>query len=662
MSKDKNLPGKDGNLTEEILRQGGKSEEEVRRTGTLDRAEDEYEAALPPQYRTVNSPVHRAFWGKESLSMFGVQPIPAANDQTVNAMRSALAMVQGHTGANPPTIYGDDNRVPESVLAGLGPTGYWGLRGPVEFGGTGSSDLEFMRFLTEMCAKGDPSVAGLASVHQCIGAVDPIMTFGNDEQKKRFLPRLLTGQKLSCFMLTEPNAGSDLTAVRTTATEDGDDFLINGEKLFITNLREGRIAGLVARTADGKLNVFILELPEQQTPEFQLKPYGIWAVPHLWNQGAVFTNFRVPKANMIKVQNPATGEWETGKGLLIAYHGLNRGRVAIAALAGGLNRRVMSSMMPWGEHRHTYGQKINKRVVVKRRFTRLAALILMCDALRDWCSSLLDAGYRGELECVIAKIMGSEATKEVAIELGLRTHGGRSFRKGHIIGDNFAEFFASLIYEGENEMLAMAFVKSLLKFVGEEYMGTLMKTLASQGVDMNKLQKMKASELVKLLKPKAFAGLLRHGVPIGIWAAGNELKRNALTDQASVHPSLRKHVAFASKEMASVAKSTYRTMLSYGVKLADAQDVMIDEISMPAQELVTMLVVCQHASKKGDELSLMLADVYCQDLIRKHTGAKKTTAYRRTVNKAAEMILEGKFEEINGVPAPALIAPYENLK
>jgi alkylation response protein AidB-like acyl-CoA dehydrogenase len=662
MSNDKKPMG-DGNLTEDILRQGGATEDEVKRTGTIDRADDDVEAALPPAYRTENSPVHKAFWQKESATRFGTLPPSAEKphgDAALATLNKAIAIATKHHEAG--TIYGEDNRVPENVLADLGPTGYWGLRGPVEFGGKAVSDVEFMRILTEMTAKGDPSVAGLASVHQCIGAVDPIMTFGNDEQKAEFLPRLLSGQKLSCFMLTEPNAGSDLTAVRTSATEDGDDYLINGEKLFITNLREGRIASVVARTADGKLNVFVCELPEEQNDAFRLKPYGIWAVPHCWNQGVQFTNFRVPKKNLIKVENPATGEWESGKGLHIAYHGLNRGRVAIAALAGGLNRRILASMMPWGEFRHTYGKKINDRKVVQRRYTRAAALIQLDDALRDWCSSLLDNGYRGELECVVAKVLGSESTKEMAIELGLRTHGGRSFRKGHIIGDNFAEFFASLIYEGENEILLLSFVKSLLKYMGEKYMGAMMGKLAKQGINMAKLQKFEGKELAKLLKPGSLAAVAAHAPSIAAWAAGNELKRNGLTDTDQVHPSLQHHIDFVSRKLAEVSRSTYRMMIQYGVKLADHQDLMIDEIGMPAVKLISMLVMCSHAATKGDQLSLMLADIYCAD-VRREMGWSigKSKAYRKKVTKAAELILAGKFTAVEGVPAPGIIAKYENI-
>src|SRR5205814_4150080 len=132
--------------------------------------------------------------------------------------------------------------------------------------------------------------------------------------------------------------------------------------------------------------------------------------------------FRVPRANLL---TPPLGD-----GLTIAYHGLNLGRIALCAAAAGSLRVLLANLLPWAGFRRTYGQAINTRELVKRRLARLAALTAGADALVAWGSWLIDEGYRGELECVIAKIFGSEALKEAAIELFMKTHGGRSFLKG----------------------------------------------------------------------------------------------------------------------------------------------------------------------------------------------------------------------------------------
>src|SRR5205085_4448777 len=141
-------------------------------------------------------------------------------------------------------------------------------------------------------------------------------TFGNAEQKARFLPRLASGQALSGFALTEPGAGSDLTALRTTATPVGDDFEINGEKLFITNAIPGRTVGLVV-LLEGKPAVLIADLPPEENEHFRLKTYGLWALKQAHNNGLLFNKLRVPRANLLKPKQ--------GDGLTIAYHGLNLG-------------------------------------------------------------------------------------------------------------------------------------------------------------------------------------------------------------------------------------------------------------------------------------------------------------------------------------------------
>src|SRR6185295_9590887 len=240
--------------------------------------------------------------------------------------------------------------------------------------------------------------------------------------KQRFLPSLADGSRLSAFALTEPGAGSDLTALKTTARLECDQYVVNGEKLFITNIVPGRTIGLVC-LIEGKPAVLIVELPSQENEHFQLRKYGLWALKQTYNRGIIFRNFRVPAANLL---TPPRGD-----GLTIAYHGLNLGRVALCAAASGMMRVMMASIIPWANFRRTYGAPIATRELVRRRLAELAGLIVAADALVAWCAGLIDRGYRGEMECVVAKIFGSEAQKHAAIEYFMKTHGGRSFLHGH---------------------------------------------------------------------------------------------------------------------------------------------------------------------------------------------------------------------------------------
>ena len=229
-------------FAETALTLGGKSADEARRTGAIDTADDQVEALFAPQYQTTNSPAHRAVWDRGvPVDLFLSTP-PKTPPDVQKVMDDSVAVLQRHVAAG--KLHNDEGKIAEPLLAELGSAGYWGLLVGKEFGGAGAPFSSFAPFLTRM-ALVDPTVAGLASVHGCIGAVDPVRTFGNAEQKERFLPGLANGSRLSAFALTEPCAGSDLTALRTTARLDGDDYIVNGEKLFITNIVPGRTIGLV---------------------------------------------------------------------------------------------------------------------------------------------------------------------------------------------------------------------------------------------------------------------------------------------------------------------------------------------------------------------------------------------------------------------------------
>ena len=224
-------------FAETALKLGGKSADEARRTGAIDTADDQVERLFARQYQTVNSPAHRAVWDRGvPAELFASTPVETpAEVQAV--MDASIEVVRRHRDGG--TLHNAEGKIADAALAELGDAGYWGLLVDREYGGKATPFSSFAPFLTRM-ATVDPTVAGLASVHGCIGAVDPVRTFGNEEQKQRFLPGLASGERLSAFALTEPGAGSDLTALKTRAVCDGDDYVVNGEKLFITNVVPGR--------------------------------------------------------------------------------------------------------------------------------------------------------------------------------------------------------------------------------------------------------------------------------------------------------------------------------------------------------------------------------------------------------------------------------------
>ncbi len=627
-------------FAETALRLGGKSEDEARRTGAVDRADEQVEKLFQPQYQTANSPIHKAVWdGRVPLDLFNPPPLPttAPCDKVMN---DSLEVVRRHREAG--TLLGENGKVAIPVLQELGRVGYWGLLIKQEYGGSDAPFQRFTNFLTRMATQ-DAMIAGLASIHGCIGAVDPVRTFGTPEQKQRFLPKLASGERLSGFALTEPAAGSDLTALRTTAMLDGNDYVVNGEKLFITNVIPGRTAAVVV-LIDKKPAVLIVDLPDRETEEFQIVPYGLYALRQAHNNGIRFKNFRVPKDNLLK---PSIGD-----GLTIAYHGLNLGRLSLCANASGCMRTMLANMLPWAEFRYTYGQPIARRELVKRRISRLAALIVGADALTAWGSWLIDQGYRGEMECIIAKIFGSEAQKEAAVELFMKTHGGRSFLKGHILGDNLYDFLAPCIYEGEGEVLGMAFFKSLVKEHGKQYFEPIGKRLLDKGIDpkrFNPINPLHAWALRKELC--SYAG----------WRTKQMFVGRDRQSVASMDRRLQDHVDFALRTFGQLRLEISATMVKHQVKLADRQ-CRIAELSQRVQDVVVTLVTAMWAHQRKNEATTQAADILCQDLRRKLTGTRPSDAYFNQVSQLADTILAGGFEEIAGVPREEILQKYENKK
>lgn len=622
-------------FAETAMRLSGKSEDEARRIGAVDKADEQVEDLFAPKFQTANSPVHKAVWdGKTPIELFQAAPV-AGTAACETVMQNSLDVVKRHKAAG--TLHDAKGKLSEAVFQDLAQVGYWGLLIDPAYGGTGAPFVRFAPFLTRM-AMVDSMTAGLASVHGCIGAVDPVRTFGNEEQKRYFLPKLASGASLSAFALTEPGAGSDLTALKTTATDRGEELEINGDKLFITNAVPGRTIGLVCLLG-GKPAVVIAELPPHENEQFQIVKYDLYALRAGYNQGLRFRGFRVPKKNLLQPKR--------GDGLTIAYHGLNLGRIALCATASGTMRVMLANMLPWAGYRKTYGQAIKTRELVKRRIARLAGLITAADALVAWCSTLIDEGYRGEMECIVAKIFGSESLKEAAIELFMKTHGGRSFLKGHMLGDNIHDFLAPCIYEGEGEMLGMAFFKSLVKEHGKQFFEPIGKALQTHGIkNFNPANPLHSWKLRNEMA--AYAK----------WSLGRRLIPADRQNVPGMDDRLKGHVSNALDQFQRFAGEISGAMVKHQLKLADRQCRMA-ELSQRVQNNVISLVTALFAHQKRNPVTTAAADLLCQDLERSLSGRRPSDGYFKQMSQLADQILDGGYEAIAGVKPDEILMQYE---
>lgn len=622
-------------FAETALRMGGKSELEARTTGAIDRADEHVEALFASRYQTVNSPIHRLVWNR-TADLDGFLPAPAvASTECEAAMSASLECVRQHRSSN--TLLDAQGKLAPAVLSELGACGYWGLLVDPQFGGKGAPFARFATFLTEM-ATIDATVAGLGSVHGCIGAIDPIRSFGSNGQKQRHLPKLARGERLSGFALTEPCAGSDLTALRTTARLDGDAYVIDGEKLFITNAICGRTIGLVC-LIDERPAVLIVDLPDAEDDTFELVNYGLYALRRTHNNGLRFRGLRVPEENLLVPPH--------GDGLTIAYHGLNLGRVALCATSAGNMRVMLAGMLPWTRFRRTYGAPIAARELVRRRIGRLAGMIVAADALVAWCAWLLDQGYRGELECTIAKILGSEFQKEAAIDLCMKTHGGRAFLHGHLFGDNVHDYLAPCIYEGEGEMLGMAFFKSLIKEHGRTYFEPVGRALHASGIRQP-----------NLLNP-SHLWAMRGAAPYLQWWLKVRLAAGLAPAWPSMPRELHVHAAFAFDALQHAPRELSGAMLKHMMKLPDRQ-CRIAELSDRVQRMVVVLVTSLHAAQSNDELIRVAADCFCDEMVQKLTGRRPSDGYFRKVTRLGEAIAERGLSAVGNIEPSEILMPYAN--
>ena len=214
-------------------------------------------------------------------------------------------------------------------------------------------------------------------------------------------------------------------------------------------------------------------------------------------------------------------------------------------------------------------------------------LIVGCDALVAWCAGLIDQGYRGELECIIAKIFGSEAQKEAAIELFMKTHGGRSFLHGHIFGDNVHEYLAPCIYEGEGEMLGMAFFKSLVKQHGKTYFEPIGKALAAAGI-----------QKPNPLNPAHAWALKGVALPYVKWVTAQTTHAASRGRSCRDMPkNLREHAEFAAERLQRSPLEIAGTMSKLQLKLADRQCRMA-ELSQRCKTLITILCTSLYARRQ----------------------------------------------------------------
>ena len=354
---------------------------------------------------------------------------------------------------------------PAQIVAGMKQLGLFGLTIPEEYGGLEESLLTYALVVEEI-ARGWMSVSGIINTHFIVAHM--IAQYGTGEQKDYFLPRMAAGEVRAAFSMSEPGVGSDVSAIRTSAVRDGDDYVINGQKMWLTNGGTSNLVAVLCRTDEGhdaphrNMTTFLIE----KEPGFGANP----TVPGLTVPGKIekmgYKGVDTTELILQDVRIPASRVLggNTGRGFYQMMDGVEVGRVNVAARGCGLALRAFELAIDYAQRRHAFGKPIAQHQAIQFKLAEMATKVEAAHQMMVMAARRKDSGHRNDLEAGMAKYLASEYGKEV-VEDSFRIHGGYGFSKEYEIERLYREAPMLLIGEGTAEIQKMIVGRRLL----EEY-------------------------------------------------------------------------------------------------------------------------------------------------------------------------------------------------
>ncbi|QTA89419.1 Acyl-CoA dehydrogenase, short-chain specific [Desulfonema magnum] len=335
----------------------------------------------------------------------------------------------------------------------MGELGLMGMMVPVEYGGEGTDTISYVLALSEI-AYSCASTAVVMSVHNSI-VCESVNKYGNEEQKTKYLPQLTSGEFIGAFALTEPHAGSDPVSQSTTAVRDGDEYVINGTKRFITT---GKNAGLVivtAKTDEAKRHKGISAfLVEKGTPGLIVgnieDKMGLRASD---TTDLIFENCRVPAENILSKE---------GDGFKIAMTALDCGRIGIAAQSVGVSQAALDAAVKYAKGREQFNQKISKFQGLRWMIADMATEIEAARQLMFSAAAMKDRGENYTSQASMAKLFSSEMVNRITGK-ALQIHGGYGFTKDYPIERFYRDARVFTIYEGTSEIQRVVISNNIFK-------------------------------------------------------------------------------------------------------------------------------------------------------------------------------------------------------
>lgn len=346
-----------------------------------------------------------------------------------------------------------DGEFPTEIIKKLGELGFLGMMVSPDYGGAGLDTISYVLAMTEI-SKVDASVGVIMSVNNslvCWG----LEQYGSDFIKEKYLVPLAKGEKLGAFALSEPEAGSDATNQNTIAEKDGDYFILNGMKNWITNGKSADYYLVMAQTDKVKRHKGITTfLVEKGTAGFeQAKKEDKLGIRSSDTCSLTFTNCRVPKENII---------WEEGKGFNFAMNTLNGGRIGIASQALGIAEASLDAAIKYSKQRKAFGTEIANHQAIQFKLADMAVRLEAAKLLTLQAAALKDAHKDYTKESAMAKLYASKVAVDCALE-AIQIHGGYGYVREYLVERYLRDSKITEIYEGTSEIQKIVIARSLLK-------------------------------------------------------------------------------------------------------------------------------------------------------------------------------------------------------
>jgi alkylation response protein AidB-like acyl-CoA dehydrogenase len=540
---------------------------------------------------------HQPSFGKElflgRLRLDLVHPHPSGSAEAAERGEAFLTQLREFCETQvDAAVIERDARIPDKVILGLKNLGALGMKIDTEYGGVGLSQVYYNKALALVCSV-HPALGALISAHQSIGVPQPISMFGTERQKQTWLPRCT--REISAFLLTEPDVGSDPARLHATATPDGDDYLLDGVKLWTTN---GVIADLMVVMAKvpegdghpGGITAFVVESSTRGIAVENRNAFmGLRGIE---NGLTRFTNVRVPGANRIG---------EEGDGLKIALSTLNVGRLSLPATCCGVAKWSLKIAREWCNERVQWGRPVGEHDAVAGKVAFIAATAYGLEAMVELASELADAGHTDiRIEAALAKLYGSEMAWLIADEL-VQIRGGRGFEtaesqaargeRGVPAEQVLRDVRINRIFEGSTEIMHLLIAREAVD---------VHLSVAGDIIDPDADMRAKA-------KAAANAGRF-----YARWLPSLVAGKGQLPTSFGEFGPLGTHLRYVERASRRMARCTFYAMSRWQGKLEHKQRFLGRIVDIGA-ELFAMTAACVAAQReRADGSAVALADAFCR--------------------------------------------------